>query len=306
MQLGLVALVVFLATAALGQAVFLLVRDLVWSRPGVMPRSRFRRAVTIFDLPEAPGFLGRLDQSLERLAVESGTGYNGMSAFLAMVVCGLVAGGGMLLWVNDPVVAIGFALLGMAAFLVYLLTQRQKRWRQIRQQFPELLDLLSRAVRSGQSVDQGIQLAGEELSGDLGQECHRCNQELQFGRSLASVLKRLSQRVRISEMRLFTTTLIVQRQSGGNLGETLDRMAAVMRDRVAAMRQMRAATGAGRAAALVISLTGPIAYVILVAINPKHMEILYTDPLGRTLLLSAFLLELVGILWVALLLRREA
>lgn len=303
--IGPVVLVVFLATFAIIQATYLVLRDLFAPASRKAPRSRYRRPVAVHDTPEASSTRGRLDLAFERLAVESGSGYSGVTAFMGMLVSGLAAGGAMLLWLDSPIVAIGATMLGMAAFLAMLNLDRQKRWRMIRHQLPDLLDLLSRAVRAGQSVDQGLQLAAEELDGVLADECARCSQELEFGRGLSSVLKRLSDRVRIPEMRLFTMTLTVQRQTGGNLGETLERMAAVMRDRVATQRQVRAATGAGRAAALVVSMTGPIAFVAITLINPKHMEIFYTDPLGQSLLMGAFVLELIGIAMVVALLQRQ-
>lgn len=304
--IGPVVLVVFLATVAIVQAVYLVLRDLFAPAAVKSSRSRYRRPAAVHDVPEASSTRGRLDLAFERLAVESGMGYSSVTAFMTMVVFGLAVGAAMLLWLDNVIAAIGATMLGMTAFLVMLTLERQKRWRAIRQQLPELLDLLSRAVRAGQSVDQGLQLAAEELGGVLADECARCSQELEFGRGLSSVLKRLSDRVRIPEMRLFTMTLSIQRQTGGNLGETLERMAGVMRDRVAAMRQIRAATGAGRAAALVVSMTGPIAFVAITLINPNHMEIFYTDPLGQSLLLGAFVLELIGIVLVIGILKRQA
>ena len=118
-------------------------------------------------------------------------------------------------------------------------------------------------------------------------------------------MKSLASRVRLVELRIFATTLGVYRRTGGSLADTLERMSGVIRDRLSAYRQMRAATGAGRASTLLIATICPIAYVIMFLWQPEHVRLLYEDPLGRTMLIVAVLLEIVGVLWAVALLRQE-
>jgi tight adherence protein B len=126
-----------------------------------------------------------------------------------------------------------------------------------------------------------------------------------MGRSFSAVMESLANRVRTVEMRILTTTLTVQRQTGGNLSETLERMSGVIRDRLNAARQMRASTGAGRASTLIIATISPLAYLFMFVFQRDYLEALYADPLGRILLGVALGLEVLGLLWVAMLLRQE-
>jgi tight adherence protein B len=121
-----------------------------------------------------------------------------------------------------------------------------------------------------------------------------------------TVMKSLAMRIRLMELRLFATTLSVHRQAGGNLPETLERMSQVVRDRITGQRQLKAATGAGRASALLIATISPLAYLIMFLWQPEHIRVLYEDPLGLTMLVCAVILEIVGILWVAALLRNDS
>jgi tight adherence protein B len=191
--------------------------------------------------------------------------------------------------------------VGLSGMWIY----RVRRMREIREQLPNVLDMLARAVRAGTSLDQAIKIVGSEAGGVLGREFTQCARQLEMGRSLPAVVKSLAMRVRLIEMRILSTTLSVQRQSGGNLADSLERMAGVIRDRLTARRRLRAATGAGRASTLLIATLGPLAYLVMFVWQPEHMSIMYQDPLGQLMLFTAISLEVVGILWVASLLRQE-
>ena len=122
---------------------------------------------------------------------------------------------------------------------------------------------------------------------------------------MSAVVKSLSRRIRLVDFQILATTLAVQRQTGGNLAETLQRMAVVIRDRMNTRRHLRSATAAGRASAMLIATICPLAYLFMFFWQPEHMKILYEDPLGQTMLCVAVALELTGILWVVALLRQQ-
>ena len=126
-----------------------------------------------------------------------------------------------------------------------------------------------------------------------------------MGRSFDGVMNSLSARVRIVEMQILTTTLVVQRGSGGNLSEALERMSSVFRDRMMAYRQMMAATGAGRMSTMIVGAIGPLAFLFLMLVHRPHLQLMFDDPLGRLLLFIALLLEVAGFAWVFKLLKDE-
>lgn len=282
----------------------LLLRELAFGGRGA-GTGRLRRVPDVFDQPSASGFFGQVDQGFDRLVLESGTELLPNTTFLIVLASSLLVGGSFWLYGGDPLQGAIGGIVGLAVPLVGLILLRGRRMRAIREQLPHVLDMLARSTRAGQSVEQAIALVGQEAGGVLGAEFRRCEQQLAMGRAFDRVLKSLASRVRLVEMRIFTTTLIVQRQSGGHLSDTLERMGSVVRDRLTAQRQMRASTGAGRMSTLIVATVSPLTYVFVYFFQRSHLELLFEDPMGRILLLAALILEVVGLIWVFALLKQE-
>lgn len=266
---------------------------------------RLRRVNTAFDESPATSLSQKIDQGFNRLVMESGTNLLPITGFLVTLASAIAAGGVALVFTNDVVASCGAGMLGLLVPLFVFSVRRRHRMMKIREELPLVLDMVARATRAGQSTDQAIELVGSEAGGILGEEFNLCARQLSMGRSFERVMKSLASRVRLVDIRIFSTTLIVQKQSGGRLSETLERMSAVVRDRLNAHRQIRASTGAGRASTLIIGAVAPIAYVFVFIFHRPHLEIMYSNPLGQTLLLTALILELTGLCWVAYLLRTE-
>lgn len=312
-DLSTISLMCFVGTASAVGAVTLLVRDLRAPLDLTTGRSnghgkarRFRRFPSALEDSPARTVTGKIDQAFDRLVLESGFENTPMTAFLMMLACGLFTGGALWSYYARPALALVGGTVGFVVPLMILSIQRIRRLRAIREQLPHVLDMFSRAIRAGQSLEQAIHLVGHEAGGVLGAEFKRCAQQLEMGRSFAGVMKTLARRVRLMEMRILATTLIVHRQAGGNLPETLERMSGVVRDRLSAHRQMRATTGAGRTSAVIIGTICPLAYLVMFIWQPEHMSRLLADALGQSLLITAVVLELVGALWVAAIIRRES
>jgi tight adherence protein B len=282
----------------------LLVRDLVFGGRAT-GTGRLRRIPDVFDQPAASGLFGRIDQGFDRLVLESGTDLLPNTTFLIVLATSLLLGGCFWLYDGEPLHGVIGGVAGLVLPLVILVLLRGRRMRAIREQLPHVLDMVARATRAGQSVEQAIALVGHEAGGVLGAEFRKCEQQLAMGRAFDRVLKSLASRVRLVEMRIFTTTLIVQRQAGGHLSETLERMAGVVRDRLSAQRQMRATTGAGRMSTLVVATISPLTYVFVYFFHRSHLNLLFQEPVGRMLLLTALILEVVGLIWVFALIKQE-
>ena len=267
---------------------------------------RLRRVPNVFDEAPAAGVSQKIDQGFNRLVLESGTQIVPMTAFLMTLAGGLTGGGIVWLYTNEPVIGLGGALLGMLIPLAGLSFRRSRRIHLIREELPHLLDMMARATRAGQSVEQAIEMVAAESNGVLKVEFENCHQQLQMGRSFERVMKSLAQRVRLVEFRILTTTLIVQKETGGRLSETLERMASVVRDRLNSQRQMRAATGAGRMSTFVIAIVAPVAYAFVFLFHREHLQVMFDDPLGQVLLMTALVLEIAGLIWVALLFKSDS
>ena len=311
MDQGQITLIAFGSFTLVAAAVGLLLRELFAPRSaqagkgGARGRVKLRRMPTVYDAAKPQGVFQQVDQAFDRLVLETDTGITPFGAFLLILTSGLLVGGGVWLYNDEPLAGLFAGMLGMMFPLVVMTIQRSRRMRDMQDQMPHVLDMLARASRAGQTSEQAIALAGEELEGRLSREFRSCAQQLAMGRSFAAVMKSLASRVRTVEMRILTTTLVVQRQTGGNLSETLERMSGVIRDRLNAQRQMRASTGAGRTSTMIVAVISPLAYLFMFVFQREYLDTMFNDPLGRILLGAALALEIVGLAWVMMLLRTE-
>lgn len=286
-------------------AVWMLLRDLFGRTAGASTVMPLRRMPTVADELPADSLMGRLDQGFERLVLESGSLQSSGAAVLGLLILALGVGGGLYLWLNEPFAAVSGAAIGMAVGLLWLSVTRARRMRSILENLPYVLDLMSRAVRAGESVDQAITLVGNETGGPIGEEFRHCSRQLDMGMSLSTVLRGLARRVRIPEVRMMSVVLSVNREAGGNVALTLERMSAVIRDRINFQRQMRATTGAGRFSARMIAVVGPLLFIFMFFGQREHLQPLLSDPLGQMFLVLGIVLEVIGIVWVMQLLKNE-
>jgi tight adherence protein B len=302
-------LIAFGSIGLLALAVALVLRDLLAPQKAaagvaVGPR-RLRRLPNVYDKPRARGLLDKVDVGFDRLVLETGYELTPGVAFMLLIMSGLVFGGCGWLYFDEPLVGIAGGLMGLLLPLCFMAVRRARRMHEVREQLPHVLEMLARATRAGQSVEQAVRLVADEAGGVLGPEFTRCAQQLEMGRAFDRVLHTLAMRIRLVEIRILATTLIVQRQTGGSLSDTLERMSGVVRDRLSAQRQIKASTGAGRSSTLIIAAVGPIAWLAIFMLHRPHIQVLLDEPLGRLLFVTAIVLELLGLIWVFALLRRE-
>jgi tight adherence protein B len=189
----------------------------------------------------------------------------------------------------------------LAAFIPMFVVwfKRRRRLRKFEETFPEALDLLGRAVRAGHAFTTGLEMISKECAEPLAGEFRTAFEEQNFGLPLRDALLNLAERVPIIDVRFFVTALMIQKETGGNLAEILDGLSRVIRDRFRIYRDVQVRTAQGRlTAGILIAL--PIAMLgILSVINPKYIGVLFTDPQGPVMLITAGVLQVVGsmILW---------
>lgn len=298
-------LLAFTSGALVAGAGGLFLRGLLVPNRAPVAGKRLRRITNVFDEKPAHDLSAKIDQGFNRLVLESGTEIVPLTAFLLCLTCSLGLGGLLFLNTQEQFLGIAGGVLGLLLPLGVLVLRRSRRVTTIRNELPGVMDMMARATRAGRSIDQAIELVATEAGGILGAEFQRCAQQLQMGRALDRVLKTLASRICLVDIRILATTLIVQKQAGGKLSETLERMAAVVRDRINMQRQIRASTGAGRTSTLIVAVTAPLAYGFVFLFHREHIQILFDDQLGNVLLLGALALEVIGLIWVAYLLKSE-
>lgn len=232
----------------------------------------------------------KLQLLLEQAAVEWRPSRFVLLTALGAVVFGLVG----FLVTRVAVLALLPALVGGVLPYLYLLRKKKQRLESFEQSFPEAIDLLARAIRAGHAFSTGLQMVGEEMADPLGGEFRRVFDEQRFGFPIEESLEDLCDRVEILDVRIFVTAVLIQRQVGGNLAEILDNLSHTIRERFTIRRQVRVYTAQGRFTGYLLAVL-PIALALLIsALNPLYMRILFEVPVGRLMVSVAAILQITG------------
>lgn len=180
--------------------------------------------------------------------------------------------------------------------LLWLIFKRRQRLKKFAVQLPDALELMSRALRAGHSLAAGFNLVQDEMSLPISREFGRVSEENNLGIPLEDALNSLSDRVPNMDVRFFATAVILQRQTGGDLAEILDKIGYLVRERFKIWGQVQALTGEGRLSGAVLLGLPPALFLAVYRMNPEYIKVLFTDPMGKQMLAGAIALQVVGAL----------
>ena len=235
--------------------------------------------------------LGRwIEQSGVKITLTSLTLY----AFGGAFVCGLATATVMRMnigWLIGG--AIGFAI----PFFV-LNFKRKRRLRAFEEEFPEALDLISRALKAGHAFATGLKMVADEMSEPIGPEFRKTFDEQNFGLPLKDALNNLTERIPLLDVKFFSTAVLIQRETGGNLSEILENLAHVVRERFKILRQVRVYTAHGRLTGYVLLALPVFLVIVLSFINPEHMQLLFRERIGHMLLGATVVMQTIGYFWI--------
>jgi tight adherence protein B len=199
--------------------------------------------------------------------------------------------------VHNTIVITVCAGTGLIVPIWWVYSKRAKRRNQFNTQLPEALDFLSRVLRSGQSMSTGLQMMSEELPQPLAGEFRRCYDQHSLGQSLEDGLRDMVSRVNSTDFSFFVTAVIIQRQSGGDLGEVLGNISGLIRKRLRLAQGVKAKTAEGRLTGYIMVCFPFLMFLILNFINPDYTHTLLNTELGHKFLATAFCLQMGG-LWM--------
>ena len=184
--------------------------------------------------------------------------------------------------------ALGFAPLGFVLF------KRSKRFGSFEQGLPEALDLMVSALRAGHSLIAAMGLVGRECPDPVGGEFKICFEEQNYGLELKSALGNTIERVPLQDLRIVATAIMIQKESGGNLAEVLDKTAYVIRERFRLKREIQTRTAQGRLTGWILTLLPVALGIAIYMINPNMMSVLWTRDIGVKLLWASAGMTVVG------------
>lgn len=180
---------------------------------------------------------------------------------------------------------------------------RQQRIERIERQFPQALDLMSRAMRAGHAFAAAVRMVAEELPEPLGQDFRILFDEMNYGVPAHTALARLAERVPLPDVSYFVVAVMIQRESGGNLAELLDKIAAIVRERLKLHGEVRTLSAEGRLSAIILTALPFGVALVVNLVNPNFMAVLWTDPGGMRMVGAALFMMVLGMLWMRKIIR---
>lgn len=249
-------------------------------------------------LPAIDKALGGANSSLAKLIEQSGVSTTpsavmviSLLAAILMCVVGLIV-------LRRPIFAMMLALAGSVVPVLWLRHKRTARMKRFEEQFPDALDLLSRALRAGHAFQTAMGMVAEELPLPVGIEFKKAFEQQNFGLPVREVLDLMAERVPLLDVKFFVTAVTIQRETGGNLAEILDNLAHVVRERFKILRQVRVHTAHGRFTGYVLLALPAALAVALMFINPDHMKLLFTERMGQQMIGVAIVMQFIGYVWI--------
>jgi len=178
--------------------------------------------------------------------------------------------------------------------LFFVFQKRAKRFGKFEAELPNALDLMVSSLRVGHSLNSSLGLVTREASEPIRSEFRICFDEQNYGLELRTAMENMIARVPLQDLRIVVTAILIQKESGGNLAEVLEKVSYVIRERFRLKRQVMTHTAQGRLTGWILSLMPVVLGFALYTVNPETMSILWTNPIGIKLLYASVAMIVVG------------
>ncbi|RQS16212.1 pilus assembly protein TadB [Burkholderia sp. Bp9002] len=187
--------------------------------------------------------------------------------------------------------------------MLFVMRNRGRRMRKLERQLPDVCDMIARALRSGHAFTSAIGMVSDEFSEPMGSEFRVTFDEINYGVSLHDALMNLATRVPVRDLRYFVIAVLIQRETGGNLAELLDSIAALIRERFKLFDKIRVLSAEGRMSAWVLGLLPFATAGAMMVLNPEFLAVLWQDTAGIKMVATTLVSMAFGVLWMRRIIR---
>jgi tight adherence protein B len=207
---------------------------------------------------------------------------------------------GFLVWkyFHNPVTALATAVAAFYLVFFWLQKKRNKNLEKFEEQLPEALEMIARSIRTGYPFSESLRIVSEEMTVPISREFGLLFEEINYGRDLEIAFALMMERVPSLSLSAMATSILIQKETGGNLAEILLKISAVLRGRFKLQRKIKTLSAEGVFAAWVLCLMPFVMFVMFNLINPDHFKALYENPHGIRLFYAIGILEVIAIFWM--------
>jgi len=248
-------------------------------------------AKSIESLVAKLSFVPKLQTALDQANID----WSASRMLVNLAALATLATGGLVVLQFSPLTGLAAGMAVMFLPILHVFRRRKKRMRKLVEQLPDAFELMGQALRAGHSLASGLHLASEQLPDPIGTEFARVFHEQNLGIKVDDALQGMADRSGQMDVRFFVTAVCIQRQTGGDLAEVLDKMGTVIRDRIALMGTVQALTAEGRLSGWVLLALPIIVFFVMLWMNYDYGSILLFDPTGRLLTFGALGMQLMGL-----------
>jgi tight adherence protein B len=238
-------------------------------------------------------FIKRLDQMISQADLEIT-----VSRLLAFCLFAGLMAGLATYTVFNLVFALVFMIVAAGLPILHVNRKRKKRLLAFNAQLPDTLDLLSRSLAVGHALSESLHQVALEMPEPIAGEFRITFEEQRLGLATKVALDRLAERIPIMDLRLCVTAIHIQRETGGNLAQVLEKVSQTIRERFKLMEEFRTMTTSSRGSAWILCALPIVIVLLLTAINPNYMDMLWHDPRGHYILGGAVLMQLLGMITI--------
>lgn len=238
-----------------------------------------------------------------RLIEQSGSTTPAYRFFILSLVLALVAA--LLGWslTRLPYWAVLAAVGGLSLPYMKVMRDRGVRLAKFEEQLPDALDVVKRALKAGHPFSQALKLVAEDMEDPVAREFDLVFSEVNYGGDMRNALLALMERVPSVSVVAMVTAVLVQKETGGNLAETFERITAVIRGRFKLYRRVRTLSAEGRLSAWILALVPLVLVVVISLTTPDYLPTMFKDPMGKNLIAAAIVFGILGILWIRRIIR---
>ncbi len=271
-------------------------------RPSAARSAQFDLSNLRKQKPQAEGVLGnffanlKITERLQTVLEQANVSWSASQLLVNLTLAASITLAAMVVLKLPVLAALGAVVAVYALPILYLVHRRKKRLNRLVQQLPDVFELLSQALRAGHSLASGMQVVANELPDPAGTEFGRVFHEQNLGLKIEDALTNLANRMDVLDVRFFVTAVLIQRQTGGDLAEVLDKISSVIRDRIKLHGTVKALTAEGRLSGYVLLALPFLVFLAMLKINYDYARVLWAHPTGQMMSTFAIVSMIMG--WV--------